>query len=164
MSKSVGRTLAVFCVALVCAAAVQAGDYEDGLAAFNRQDYAAALAKWRRAAQQGDALAQYGVGLMYDEGKGVAQDYKEAVRWYKLAAAQGDAQAHHNLGFMYGTGKGVKQAYVKAHMWYNLAAVSGDADSVKNRDIVAAKMTPQQIAVAQRLARECQARNFKNCD
>ena len=47
-------------------------------------------------------------------------------------------------------------------MWWNLAAVTGDDDSVKNRDIVANKMTSQQIAEAQKLARECQARNFKN--
>ena len=49
-------------------------------------------------------------------------------------------------------------------MWYNLAAVKGDADAVKSRDIIAKKMTTQQIAEAQKLARECQARNFKNCD
>jgi hypothetical protein len=49
-------------------------------------------------------------------------------------------------------------------MWYNLAAVSGDSDAVKNRDIVAAKMTPQQVAEAQKLARECQARKFTKCD
>ena len=56
------------------------------------------------------------------------------------------------------------QDYTRAHMWFNLAAVTGDSVSVKNRDIVAKRMTPQQIAEAQKLARECQARNFKNCD
>ena len=45
-----------------------------------------------------------------------------------------------------------------------LAATKGDADAVENRDIVAARMTTQQIAAAQKLARECQARNYKNCD
>ena len=49
-------------------------------------------------------------------------------------------------------------------MWWNLAAVKGDADAVKNRDMIAKQMTPQQIAEAQKLARECQAGNFKNCD
>ena len=51
-----------------------------------------------------------------------------------------------------------------AHMWVNLAAVKGDSDAVKNRDIAATKMTQQQVVEAQKLARECQARNFKNCD
>jgi TPR repeat protein len=101
---------------------------------------------------------------MYDEGQGVAQDYKEAVRWYKLAAAQGNAKAQFNLGISYAKGEGVAQDYLRAHMWLNLAAIGGDADAVKSRDITARKMTPQQIAEAQKLARECQARNFKNCD
>jgi hypothetical protein len=49
-------------------------------------------------------------------------------------------------------------------MWFNLAAVNGYSVGVKNRDIVANRMTPQQVAEAQKLARECQARNYKNCD
>ena len=49
-------------------------------------------------------------------------------------------------------------------MWWNLAAVKGYSNAVKNRDIVAKLMTQQQVAEAQKLARECQARNFKNCD
>ena len=53
---------------------------------------------------------------------------------------------------------------VCAHMWFNLAAAQGDANGVKNRDIVAKQMTTQQIAAAQKLARECKARNYKNCN
>jgi hypothetical protein len=49
-------------------------------------------------------------------------------------------------------------------MWYEVAAANGSDVAIKNRNLVAARMTPQQIAEAQRLARECQARNFKNCD
>ena len=49
-------------------------------------------------------------------------------------------------------------------MWFNLAAVTGHATAVKNRDLIAKRMTPQQVAQAQKLARECQARNFKNSD
>ncbi len=92
------------------------------------------------------------------------QDYAEAVKWYRLAAAQGNANAQLNLGFMYANGRGVLQDYTKAHALYNLAATKGDAMAVKNRDIVAKRMTPQQIADAQKLARDCLARNFKGCD
>ena len=53
---------------------------------------------------------------------------------------------------------------IRAHMWFNLAALKGYSVGVKSRDIVAKRMTSQQIAEAQKLARECQARNFKNCD
>ncbi len=59
---------------------------------------------------------------------------------------------------MYMNGTGVTQDYVQAHMWFNLAAVKGDETATKNRDIVAKKMTPAQIAAAQRLAREWKPR------
>ena len=65
---------------------------------------------------------------------------------------------------MYYNGDGVVQDYVRAHMWFNLSAAGANAGAAKNRDLVAAKMTTQQIAKAQKLARECQARNFKHCD
>ena len=96
---------------------------------------------------------------MYDKGQGVPQDYAEAVKWYRKAAEQGNALALNNLGFMYGKGRGVPQDYVQAHMWYNLAASrkppgKSRDDSVKNRDIVAEKMTPADVSKAQRLARE----------
>ena len=76
------------------------------------------------------------------------------LSWYRKAAEQGHAKAQLNLGIMYFTGRGVPQDYVQAHMWFNLSAAQGDADATKNRDIVAAKMTPAQIAEAQKLARE----------
>ena len=136
--------------------------YDKGLGVV--QDYAEAVKLYRLAAAQGLALAQNNLGVMYENGQGVVRDYAEAVKWYKLAAAQGLAHAQHNLGFMYGNGQGVVQDYVRAHMWWNLAAAHGNASSVKNRDIVAARMTTQQIAAAQKLARECQARDYKNCD
>ncbi len=59
--------------------------------------------------------------------------------------------------------RGVPMDYVRAHMWFNLAAAQGFADAVKNRDMFTKVLTPQQMAEAQKLARECQARNFKGC-
>jgi len=144
-------------------AQLQVGNmYNEGLGV--AQDYAEA-ARWDKlAAEQGNPLAQFNLGVSYDKGQGVVQDYAEAVRWYMLAAAQGLAVARSNLGLMYAKGQGVVQNYTRAHMWFNLGAVTGDTNAVKNRDIAAKRMTPQQIAEAQKLARECQARNFKNCD
>src|SRR5258708_34225129 len=63
------------------------------------QDYAEAVRWYRKAAEKGDAKAQYGLGFMYREGQGVPQDYAEAVRWYRKAADQGDAKAQRALGF-----------------------------------------------------------------
>jgi TPR repeat protein len=141
-----------------------AGDVEDAGAAFDKKDYATAIQKYKAAGIKGDALAQGMVGAMYEEGLGIKKNSAEAVKWYKLAAAQGNASAQINLGLMYDDGKGVVQDYTRAHMWTNLGVVDGNTMAVKYRDIIAAQMTPQQIAEAQKMARECQARNFKNCD
>ncbi len=95
---------------------------------------------------------------MYDNGLGVAQDYREAARWYRLAAEQGEEKAQSNLASMYHFGQGVLQDDVLAHKWADLAASQGGGDAVKIRNAVATSMTPQQIAVAQRLAREWKAK------
>jgi hypothetical protein len=123
------------------------------------QDFAD-TAKWcRLAAEQGDIVSQNNLGIMYDNGRGVPQDYAQAVKWYRLAAEKGEAYAQHNLGNMYRDGKSVPQDYVQAHKWYNLAASrlseKQSRDSAfESRDLLAAKMTPAQIAEAQKLARE----------
>ena len=133
------------------------------------QDYAEA-AKWFRlaamqdVAMQGVAEAQYNLSLMYRQGRGVPQDYAEAVKWLRLAAPHGVAGAQSDLGLMYATGQGVPQDYVRAQMWLILSIESGNANAIANRDIVAKRMTLQQIAEAQKLARECQQKNFNGCD
>ena len=137
--------------------AAVAGPFEDGVAAYGKADYATALRLWRPLADLGDADAQINLGVMYANGEGVPQDYAQAVAWYRKAADQGIAEAQNNLGVMYANGQGVPQDYIQAHMWSNLAASrltdpTDRADAVKNRDVVAAKMTPAQIAEAQRLA------------
>ena len=77
----------------------------------------------------------------------------------RKAAEQGSALGQVNLGTMYDHGHGVPQDYAQAHIWYNLAASSAEDDAARNeaakvRDLVATKMTPAQIAEAQRMARE----------
>ena len=158
------RKLLIIVIAIVFAHTAVAGDFEDGWDAFQRKDYTTASTKFRSSAEQGDIRSQNLLGIIYSNGLGVAQDYKEAVRWYRLAAQQGDPISQYNLGAMYLNGQGVSQDYVRAHMWFNIAAISGDKDSVKNRDLTARIMTPQQVEQAQRMARECMASNFKKCD
>lgn len=125
------------------------------------QNHAEALKWYRMAAGQGDAAAQNSLGGMYAEGKGTRQDYAEASKWYQRAAEQGHPAAQNSLGGLYANGKGMPQDYVQAHKWYSLAAAS-DADDrdretfMKNRNTLAAKMTPAQMADARKLAREWQ--------
>ena len=59
-----------------------------------------------------------------------------------------------NLGVMYAEGRGVPQDYVRAHMWFNLSAAKGEQRAVKVLDMAERRMTPAQIAEAQKLARE----------
>ena len=112
----------------------------------------------RARAEQGDASAQHNLGVVHDYGQGVPQDDAEAARWYRLAADQGLALAQVNLGVRYENGRGVPQDYIEAHMWFNLAVAQSSGEDrgrrVRNRDLVAAEMTAEQIAEAQRLARE----------
>ena len=94
--------------------------------------------------------ADFSVGVnAYQRG-----DYTTALQIFRQFADQGDANAQYNLGLMVDSGWGVTQDYVQAHMWYNLAAAQGEKLARKWRDILAEKMTPEQIAEAQRLARE----------
>jgi len=111
--------------------------------------------KWlRKAAEQDHTNAQTMLGMAYDEGIGeLSQDYKEAAKWYKKAAAQESAEAQLRISLLFAQGKGVIKDYVQAHMWVNLAASNGRKDAPELRNIYEKKMTPQQIAKAQEMAR-----------
>ena len=124
---------------------------DSGVAAYDRGEYTEAVRLWRMAADQGNLLAQYNLGVMYLVGRGVPQNDAEAVRWYRMAADQGFTLAQRNLGFMYENGRGVPQNYAEAYKWYTLSAAQGNAVAVTYRDRVLGKMTPAQIAEGQRL-------------
>jgi TPR repeat protein len=88
----------------------------------------------------------------------VPKDFAEAAKWYRKAADQGDSSAQFKLGNMYNEGRGVPQDFVLAYLWLNLAASQASAALQRHygisRDLVAKKLLPQQLAEAQRLARE----------
>jgi TPR repeat protein len=151
-------------VLIVLSCTSWAGELEDGYAAFSKRDYTKALVHYKNAAAQSNALAMLEIGGLYHEGLGVPQDYVQAVHWYKLAAEKGIVNAQISLGYMYKLGEGVGQNFVYAHVWYNLASAQGNHEAAEARQDVAKKMTSQQIAEAQKIARECLARNYKNCD
>ena len=154
MPRNLKHAVVAAVLMLSLAAPVAAGPFEDAVAAHEKRDYATALRLFRPLANGGDASAQSNLGVMYRNAQGVPQDYAQAMKWYRLAADQGNASAQYNLGIMYDKGQGVPQDYVLAHMWFNLSAAQGQERAVKNRDIVAKRMTPAQIAEAQNLARE----------
>ena len=127
------------------------------------QDYAESAKWYRLAADQGDAYAQYNLGQMYREGRGVPKDYAEAAKLYRLAADQGDVEAQNNLAVMYEEGNGVLQNNIMAHMWYNLAAANGHEKAGEWRDERAGLMTNADISKAQAMARECMSSGYTKC-
>mgnify|MGYP003955055289 CR=1 FL=1 len=129
------------------------------------QDDKEAVRWWRLAAEQGNANSQTSLGVSYKNGEGVTQDDKEAVRWWRLAAEQGHLIGQAALCIMYDKGEGVKQDYVIAYMWCNVSdTTSGiDLSDLDTRTKLVKKMTSEQIAKAQELARECIKKNYKDC-
>jgi hypothetical protein len=130
-----------------------------------RQDYIEALRWFRLAADQGDAIAQFNLGVIYSEGQGVPQDNAEAANWYRLAADQGNPQAQYNLGLWYAQGEGGTPDNVLAYVWFNLAVARFSPSDTRarslaanSRDAIAVNMSSEQIAEAQRLAREWKPR------
>jgi TPR repeat protein len=87
----------------------------------------AEVANLHRHADQGNADAQFFLGLIYETGDGAPLDYGKAAKWYCLAADQGHAHAQSSLGSMYLHGRGMRQDHGEAAKWYRLAAEQGNA-------------------------------------
>ena len=98
----------------------------------NYKQWIKALPACTKAAERGDPIAQYNLGMIYGLGHGVAKNYTQAERWWRLAAAQDLAYAQNNLGALYGNGHGVAKDYAQAVRWYRLAADQGLADAQYN--------------------------------
>jgi hypothetical protein len=137
------------------------GNSDAAYDAYQEGRYATALRLARSPAAEGDARAQSVLGLLYYHGHGVPQDEAEAMKWFRNAANRGDARAQYQLGLFYANGYAGETDNVSAHMWFNLAAVRFPASDIsyrsaasRNRDLVAERMTHDEIAEAQKLARE----------
>ena len=101
--------------------------FQQAAAAYEHRDYVVALTGFKILADQGDKYAQEFLGLMYEEGQGVAKDEQQAAMWYRKSAEQGSAGAQNSLGLMYESGRGVPTDYYQAAQWFRKAAEQGDA-------------------------------------
>jgi hypothetical protein len=115
---------------------VQAQTFEQSLAAYERKDYSTAFTGFRKLADQGNARAQFGLGVMFDSGRGIPKDEQQAMAWYRKAAEQGHASAQFNLGVMFANGRGVPKDEQQAMAWYLKAAEQGDAISQFNLGVM----------------------------
>ena len=160
------RALIVTCLlmALMGSRPAGAGPHEDADLAYARGDHAAALQIYRELAGQGLAAAQFNLGVMHDFGQGTERDPVAAVRWYRAAAVQGHGGAQFNLGGMYFEGAGVPQDNLRAYVWFTLGAIAGAPGASRNRTAIGKLLSPDELARAQQMARECQVRKYSGCD
>ncbi len=127
----------------------------------HRPDYALSAKWYQKAAAQGLATSQTQLAWLYETGNGVLQDYAEAMKWYRTAAEQGEYGGQAGLARMYGSGDIGPPDLVQVYKWANLAVLHVPINLkntreglIKFRDQVIAKMSPAQIAEAQKLAHD----------
>lgn len=126
--KAVRGVLAIAALASLTGCA----NFEVGWEAYQQGDFAAALEEWEPLAESGDARAQFNLGIMYEQGKGVAQNIERAVDLWQQSAEQSYARAQHNLATNYLAGDGVEQDVDQALKWFTAAADQGFARSRRN--------------------------------
>lgn len=119
-------------VLLAAVPAAQAQSYQRGFSAYEKGDYATAYQIWLPLAEAGDSDAQFGVGVMLDNGQGTAENDAEAAKWYRLAAEHGNPDAQFNLALLYDSGKGVPTDKAEAAQWYKRAALAGHVGAQYN--------------------------------
>ncbi len=90
----------------------------------------------KKSAEQGNAYAQYNLGVMYHEGEGTLKNYKKALYWHKKSAEQGNAYAQYSLGEMYHKGEGTLKNYKKALYWLQKSAEQGISEAQFNLAIM----------------------------
>jgi uncharacterized protein len=134
--------------------------YEHGVGV--KKDYKEAIKWYRLGADRGGSDAQTNLGFAYIKGELFERNPQEAFKWFRKAAEQGNANAQLNLGVLYDEGKGAPKDSFSAYVWFSLSSINGLAQGAKERDALAKKMTPEQIAKAQELAKELQLRHLAN--
>jgi TPR repeat protein len=127
MRFGIRNLLGALAIAAAFGAPAAAGPLEDANDAYREKAYAKAGELWRPLAEKGDAEAQYSLGTLYAEGKGVEQNDATAFLWFQRAANQGVAAAQYNVGASYATGAGIGKSDVDAARWFRRAADQGMA-------------------------------------
>ena len=113
---------------------------------------AKSLPDLRKLAGQGDADAQWQIGVRYHNGEGVPRDDVQAMQWFLRAADQGHVTAQATLGAYYWAGRGVPQDLSKAYFWSALALAQGDENSKSRLEGLASQMTREQVSAARQQA------------
>jgi TPR repeat protein len=150
MRFGIRSLLGALAIAAALGAPAAAGPLEDANDAYREKAYAKAAELWRPLAEKGDAEAQYSLGTLYAEGKGVEQNDATAFLWFQRAANQGVAAAQYNVGASYATGAGIGKSDVDAARWFRRAADQGMAFAQLNLGLLyaAGNGVPQDVVEA----------------
>ena len=135
--------------------------WDKGLAAYAAGDYATARREWVVLARRGNPKAQYNLGVLYSNGKGVPESGALAFRWYVKAAEQGHVGAQFGLGSCYFLGKGVPINYVKAYMWLSIAEADGHAKAKNGLKILKPLMSSYDLSEGESLFCDWRQKNRK---
>lgn len=147
-SHSSRSTALSFACLLLCAAPLGA-DTAAGMEAFRHKDYQRAFQEWKAAAEAGSAEAQFDLGVLYAQGKGVRRDLTEAAFWYRRSAGLGNAEAAFALGQLYARGWGAPRDEIEAMRWFQAAASGSDTDPLPSSwETVAGYGMPQDYTQA----------------
>lgn len=158
-----GCKLFLVCVACFLFSSPVLANIEKGVAAYRSKNYAEAFYQFRISAEQeGHALAQSNLGVMYANGEGVPKDYQKAMFWYRKAAEQGNAEGQHGVGLMYILGMGVAQSWTEALPWLRKAADQGFAASQYNLGVMYeyAQGVPANLDLAENWYRKAADQRF----
>jgi uncharacterized protein len=126
------RLLASLVAMAVVAAPALAAPLDDGIRAAQTGNFATAFQLLTPLAESGNAQAQFVVGVLFANGRGVPEDPAEAAKWYRRAAEQGMPESQNNLGALYSAGEGVPHDHAEAKRWWSLAAERGFGRSQLN--------------------------------
>lgn len=139
MKNIIAATLAVACVALLATACdtvapspTVAVDFAEGVRAYEQQDYEAALREFRPLAEHGNVGAQWRLGVMYGDGRGVDKDYRQAEEWFRMAAERGHMGSQRALGSLYMSGihdEIIPRDLRRSAQWFRRAAEQDDASA-----------------------------------
>lgn len=152
--RAIVGTLVVGAALFTCACGSEqpaaVADVEKGNAAFARRDFETAFNALKPAAEAGDADAEFKIGFMYINGRGVDRDFANALLWMQRAADQGHAEAQYNMALNYAGGRGVAEDAVQAFFWSSLAAQQGYRAAGELKEDVASRMTEDQLREARK--------------
>ncbi|EBA02055.1 hypothetical protein RB2150_00080 [Rhodobacterales bacterium HTCC2150] len=158
------KFISALVVVVALSGTAQAQDLQKGLDAYAARDYATALLELTPLAEQGAAEAQYILGNLYGQGKGVARDHRESSKFYRMAAGQAHGKAQASLGSNYWKGLGVPKDIVVAYMWFTLASANGNEPGRLGMETLEAHyMSADEISEARTLMRTCVSSNYQNC-